>query len=76
MNGECQYLQVMVQMYLRGWDSHALAEKAGIPYATLRRKLRGVSPLHLEEARRIRAALGCDMTLDALFARREDAHDA
>ena len=76
MNKECKYLQVMVQMYLQGWNSHDLAEKTGIPYATLRRKLRGASPLHLEEARRIRAALGCDMTLDTLFARREDAHDA
>lgn len=76
MRGECIYLQVMVQMYLKGWDSRALAEKAGISYPSLRRKLRGASPLHLEEARRIQTALGSRQTLDALFAIREDSHEA
>ena len=28
MRGECIYLQVMVQMYLKGWDSRTLAEQA------------------------------------------------
>jgi len=73
MRGECIYLQVMVQMYLKGWDSHALADRARISYPSLRRKLRGSSPLHLEEARRIQQALKCGMTLDTLFAVREDA---
>lgn len=75
MRGECIYLQVMVQMYMKGWDSGTLAEKAGIGYPSLRRKLRGASPLHLSEARRIQQALACGMTLDALFALREGGHE-
>ena len=57
MRGDCVYLQVMVQMYLRGWDSRELAEKAGLSYTSIRRKLRGMSPMHLEEARSIQKAL-------------------
>ncbi len=73
MRGDCVYMQVMVQMYLRGWDSRELAEKAGLSYTSIRRKLRGMSPMHLEEARSIQKALNCGMTLDSLFARKEDA---
>ena len=73
MRGECVYLQVMVQMYLKGWDSRELADKAGITYTSMRRKLRGTSPLHLEEARRIQRALDCGLSMDELFARRGDA---
>ena len=73
MRGDCVYLQVLVQMYLRGWDSRVLAEKAGLTYTSVRRKLRGLSPLHLEEARRIQEALDCGLSLDALFARRDSA---
>lgn len=71
MRGSCIYLNVMVQMYLKGWDFHTLSEKADISYASLRRKMRGDSPLHLEEARRIQAALACRQSLDDLFALRE-----
>lgn len=73
MRGECVYMQVMVQMYLKGWDNRALADKAGLSYTSIRRKLRGMSPLHLEEARRIQQALNCGMSLDELFARRDRA---
>ena len=76
MRGECIYLQVMVQMYLKGWTSQTLAEETGISYPSLRRKLRGVSPLQLEEARRIRQALGCDLPLETLFAQRGKPYDA
>mgnify|MGYP003372718983 CR=1 FL=1 len=75
MRGQCVYLQVLVQMYMKGWTSHQLAEQAGISYPSLRRKMRGASPLHLEEARKIQAVLGCGMTLDQLFARKEQTHD-
>ena len=44
----------------------------GIAISSLR-KLRGMSPLHLEEARRIQEALDCGLSLDALFARRDQA---
>ena len=73
MRGDCVYMQVMLQMYLKGWDSRMLAEKSGITYTSMRRKMRGLAPLYLEEARRIQEALDCGMSLDVLFARREDA---
>ena len=71
MRGDCVYLQVMVQMYLRGWDSRTLAEKTGLTYTSMRRKLRGTAPLHLEEPRRIQEALDCGLSLDKLFARKD-----
>ena len=70
MRGECVYMQVMVQMYLRGWDSQKLADLTGISYTSIHRKLRGLSPLYLEEAKRIQRALNCGMSLDELFSRR------
>lgn len=73
MRGDCVYMQVMVQMYMKGWDSQKLAEQSGIAYTSMRRKLRGVAPLHLDEARRIQKALDCGLTLDTLFARRDGA---
>ena len=73
MRGECVYMQVMVQMYMKGWDSRILAEKTGIKYTSMRRKMRGLAPISLEEARRIQEALDCGMSLDALFVRRENA---
>ena len=71
MRGECVYMQVLVQMYLKGWDNRELAKEAGLSYTSIRRKLRGMSPLHLEEARRIQQALNCGMSLDELFARKD-----
>lgn len=76
MRGECIYLQVLVQMYLRGLSSHELAERTGIAYPSLRRKLRGVTPLTLDEAMEIWAVLQRPMPLETLFARKEQAHDA
>ena len=73
MRGDCVYMQVLVQMYLKGWDNRTLAEKTGMTYTSIRRKLRGLTPLHLEEARRIQEVLDCGLSLDQLFARRQDA---
>ena len=72
MRGDCVYMQVMVQMYLKGWDSRTLAVQAGLSYTSIRRKLRGMSPLHLEEARRIQKALNCGLSLDELFFRKDE----
>ena len=71
MKGDCIYMQVMVQMYLKGWDNRALAENTGISYTSLRRKLRGIVDLTLKEAKQIQAALDCGLSLDALFAERK-----
>lgn len=70
MRGDCIYMQVMVQMYLKGWDSRMLADQAGMSYTSIRRKLRGLSPLHLEEAKRIQRALNCGMSMEELFTRK------
>ena len=67
------YAQVMVEMLLRGIDSHALSEKTGISYPTLRRKLRGEGSIRIEEAILIRSALSSDLPLEQLFARRHSA---
>lgn len=75
MRGEYVFMEVQVQMLLKGWNSHLLADRTGISYPSLRRKMRGESPFTLDEAFRIRRALGCDMDLDALFARRAVVHD-
>ena len=71
--GQCVYVQVMVQMCLRGWDSRDLADKTGLTYSSMRRKLRGIAPLRLEEARRIQEALDCGLSLDQLFKRADPA---
>ena len=72
MRGECVYMQVMIQMYLKGWDSRVLADKTKLSYTSIRRKLRGKSPLYLEEARRIQQALNCGMSLEELFNRKDE----
>lgn len=71
LRGDCIYIQVMVQCYLRGYTSRMLAEKAGISYTAIRRKLRGLSPMNLDEAKKIQKALNCGMSLDELFSTRE-----
>jgi len=74
MRGSCIYSQLMVQMYLAGVDNKTLAQRTGITYSSLRRKLRGQTRIQLEEARLIRGALGCEMPLDQLFERAEEQH--
>lgn len=71
VRGDCVYMQVVVQMYLRGWNSKKLAEETGINYMTLRQKLRGKRTLNLDEMRSIQKALDCGMSMDELFARRD-----
>ena len=70
MRPDIIYMQVMIQLYLIGWDKRRLAQEAQIPYTSLLRKLRGVSPLHLDEAKKIQKALNCGMSLDELFSKR------
>jgi len=71
MRGTCVYARLMVEMYLAGMDNRALSEKAGITYASLRRKMRGDTPVKLEEARRIRDALKSTLPVEKLFEKVE-----
>ncbi|MBQ9263895.1 MAG: hypothetical protein IJ189_06735 [Clostridia bacterium] len=73
MKNASVYTQVMIQMYLRGMDCRTLSQKTGMSYPTLRRKLRGEGSIRLADALRIRSALGCDMPIEVLFERKEDA---
>ena len=70
MREQCIYGQVRVQMFLKGYDCKTLAQRAGIGYASLRRKLRGESDLRLAEALAIQEALGSGMALEKLFESR------
>lgn len=69
------YTCLMAQMYLRGMDSRELALRAGMPYASLRRKMRGDSSFKLEEAACIRKILKCDLPLEELFQRKDYSYD-
>ena len=73
MKRSCIYAQVMVEMYMKGIDSHTLSRRTALSYPTLRRKLRGDGAIRLEEALKIRRALESDLPLEQLFARREGA---
>lgn len=66
------YLQVAVQMYLRGMSRRTLADEAGITYHRLIRMLRGDTAMTLEDASKIKAALGTEMPLEELFERRNN----
>ena len=70
MRSQCVYAQVMVQMFMKGWNMRQLAEETDISYVSLRRKLRGESPFMLEEAMKVRSALEAQMPLDMLFEKR------
>lgn len=71
MQTGCIYPQVILQMYMNNLSCQQLSAKAGIGYATLRRKLRGESGLLLEDALRIREGLGCEsMRLEDLFQKK------
>ncbi len=72
MQYQSTFSQVMIQMFLKGWNVRQLSQEADISYVSLRRKLRGESPFTLDEAFAIQAALQTDMPLDTLFERRKE----
>lgn len=74
LRGSCVYARLMVEMYLAGMDNKTLAEKSMVNYASLRRKMRGETPFRLDEAARIRDALGCGLSLEKLFERVEESN--
>lgn len=71
IRGCCVYARLMMEMYLSGMDNHTLAERTGIHYASLRRKMRGITPIKLDEAERIRTALSSHLPLEKLFEKAE-----
>lgn len=67
MREECIYPEIYIQMYRRNLDSKKLSSLTGIGYASLRRKMRGITPFSIDEAKLIQKALNCRATLDELF---------
>lgn len=52
-----------------GIDTITLSQRSGIPYPTLRRRLRGEAGFTLEEAIYIHKVIGQNLTLEELFER-------
>lgn len=63
------YPKVVAYCHLRKMSIAQLAEKCNMGYATLRKKLQGLSSLTLDEAIYIRDKLECRLTIDDLFVK-------
>ena len=63
------YLNVKAELARRNLSVVDLSNKTGIRYQTLVDKLNGKYPLTLDEAKKIKAALGVDLSMEELFAR-------
>lgn len=65
------YLNVKAELARQNLSVVDLSNKTGIRYQTLAEKLNGKYPLTLDEAKKIKAALGVDLSMEELFARSE-----
>ena len=63
------YLNVKAELARQNLSVVDLSNKTGIRYQTLAEKLNGKYPLTLDEAKKIKAALGVDLSMEELFAR-------
>ncbi len=63
------YLNVKAELARQNLSVVDLSNKTGIRYQTLVEKLNGKYPLTLDEAKKIKAALGVDISMEELFAR-------
>lgn len=64
---------VRVEMARRDMNISQLSEATKIPLQRLSTKLSGKRKLTFDEAVNIKNALGCDMSLDELFKRKDEA---
>ena len=64
-NGKYPILQA--QMAIRGMTRQVLAEQIRISYVSMNRKMAGLTPFTLDEAVRIKKALGTETALEELF---------
>ena len=65
------YLNVKAELARQNLSVVDLSNKTGIRYQTLVEKLNGKYPMTLDEAKKIKAALGVDISMEELFARKE-----
>jgi len=63
------YSNVKAELARQNLSVVDLSNKTGIRYQTLIEKLNGKYPLTLDEAKKIKAALGVDLSMEELFAR-------
>ncbi len=63
------YLNVKAELARQNLSVVDLSNKTGIRYQTLVEKLNGKYPITLDEAKKIKAALGVDLSMEELFAR-------
>ena len=63
------YLNVKAELARQNLSVVDLSNKTGIRYQTLAEKLNGKYPMTLDEAKKIKAALGVDLSMEELFAR-------
>ena len=61
------YLNVKAELARKSMTVIELSKISGIRYQSLTDKINGKSPLTLDEAKRIKTALGVDMSLEELF---------
>lgn len=62
------YVNVKAELARKNMTIVDLSNKTGIRYQTLADKIRGASVLTVEEALKIKQALGVDMPLEELFS--------
>lgn len=70
---ELLYLQVHIEMFMKGLSYGQLAYKLGMSYASVRRKMKGIHPITLDEALAIKKALGSSLPLEELFSKRSES---
>ena len=63
------YLNVKAELARKSMTVIELSKISGIRYQSLTDKINGKSPLTLDEAKRIKTALGVDIPLEELFAK-------
>lgn len=63
------YANLLAEIARKGWNKKVLAKTLEWRYATLIDKLNGKYPLTLEEALKIKDALGTDLPVETLFFR-------
>ena len=61
------YSNVKAELSRKNMTVIDLSKVTGIKYQTLAHKINGKFPMTLDEAKRIKAALGVDLSLDELF---------
>ena len=64
------YPGVAIETFMKCYTYKELSEKSKIKYASLLRKMKGISPFTIEEAKSIQKALDCKKPLEILFIKK------